>query len=195
MDNNNVNIMSTQDVEKWINHLPDPLSPPPLTRQTGYIGKLNRPDSISPPPVLRMSGCVEEDEEEVDLESFLKGLAKPNVSKTPTKHKPLTTFFPVTDFERNLKNTMKLFGNDINNNVKYYERMRRHKGSLSEEDREDIIHMHNNLRELAVQKINKLLENHTGGIAPETQHYLEGYFQTQLNRTRTLLNSNTTSFR
>jgi hypothetical protein len=195
MDNNNVNIMSTDDVEKWINTLPDPLpSPPPLIRQIGYIGEVNRPDSISPPPVIRMNDDSE-DELEVDLESFLKGLAKPNVSKTPTKHKPLTTFFPVTDFERNLKNIMKIFGNDINTNVKYYERIRREHGFLSEKDKEDIICVHNNLRKLAVEKINTLLENHTGGITQEAQHYLDGYFQTQLNRIRTLLNSNTTSFR
>lgn len=195
MENNNVEIMSTDDVEKWINHLPDPLpSPPPLIRQIGYIGEINRPASISPPPVIRMN-AFEEDEEEVDLESFLKGLAKPNVCKTPTKHKPLKTFFPVTDLERNLKNIMKLFGSDINTNILYYERIRREHGFLSEKDKEDIICVHNNLRQLAVEKIDKLFEKHTGGMTPEAQNYLDGYFQTQLNRIRNLLNSNTATFR
>ena len=166
-----------------------------MIRQIGYIGEVNRPDSISPPPVIRMNDDSEDEEEEVDLESFLKGLAKPNVSKTPTTHKPLTTFFPVTDLERNLKNIMKLFGSDINTNILYYERIRREHGFLSEKDKEDIICVHNNLRQLAVEKIDKLFEKHTGGMTPEAQNYLDGYFQTQLNRIRTLLNSNATSFR
>lgn len=195
-NNNNVAIMSTDDVEKWINTLPDPLpSPPPLIRQIGYIGEENRPDSISPPPMIRMNDDSEDEgEEEIDLESFLKGLVKPNISKTTTTHKTLKTFLPVTDLERKLKTIMRIFGSDINTNVKYYERLRRHKGILTDEDRQDIIHVHNNLRKSVVQKIDNLFEKHDV-ISNDMTEYIEAYFQTQLNRIRTLLNPNTTSFR
>lgn len=188
---NNLNITPiTADVaqEAWINSLPDPLSPPPpLTRQTGYIGKINRPDSISPPPILRMSGCVEE-EEEVDLESYLKGTVLKQNSKTskstPKKKPVLKTFLPVTDSERKLKTIMRIFSSDINSNVKYYERLRREQGFLTTKNGEDIILMHNYLREKTIQKIDELLGKTE--LTEDATEYVEACFETELNRIRRL---------
>jgi len=179
MENINITDFSAMDVEDWINYLPDPLSPPVLTRQQGYYK--TPPDT--PPPFIRMNS-FEEDEEEIDLESFLKGLTiKQNNTLAPEKPKTLKTFLPVTDIERKLKTIMKMFGSDINTNVKYYERLRRHKGILTDEDKEDIVCVHNNLRKLAVQKIDNLLEKHDV-ISNELTEYIEAYFETQLNRIR-----------
>jgi hypothetical protein len=189
MDNNlNITPISAQEAKEAWDSLPDPLSPPRLTRQTGYYKQPNRlEDSDSPPPLPRMSGYVElkdeeEEDEEIDLEGFLKGLV---LKQTKPKKKPvLKTFLPSNDTEKNIKNIMKIFGSEINSNVKYYESLRREQGFLTTKNGEDIILMHNNLRQKTIQKIDQVLEKNE--LTENATEYVEACFKTQLKRIKSL---------
>lgn len=153
--------------------LPIPLSPPKLTRQRGtYKGVPN---------------SVGSDDDEVDLESFLKGITIK--TRSPTKGAKLRTlknYIPKNELEKQMKNLMSVFGSDINNNIKYYEERRRRQGGLNEQDKEDLINIHNNLRQRTIQQIDNLL-NQDVEMSKEFYDYMDAFFQRQLRRIETIL--------